>query len=168
MIVKIARFTDRRLLLGTTENFQIFNPSDNHFLTYSYNKTKPEGISYSRVTDILVENDSTIWIGTPKGLNRFNPLTGSFKSFYEKDGLPDDFIKGITMDSSGFLWVTTGHGVCRIDCRNDIKRILPGKTACRATNFWKGVSLKPGTEIFTSEESKGLILFSPVKLLKTE
>jgi signal transduction histidine kinase/ligand-binding sensor domain-containing protein len=115
MVIKIVKFTDQRLLLGTTENFQIFSPSDNHFLTYAYDQHKTDAMSYSRVTDILIENDSSVWIGTPKGLNQFNPIKGSFKRFYVKDGLPDDFIKGITMDSSGFLWITTGRGVCRFN-----------------------------------------------------
>ena len=118
MIIKIVNFSQGRLLIGTTQNFQIFSPENNQFLTYRSDPLKSNSLSYPRVTDILPENDSSIWIGTPDGLNQFNPKKESFKRYYKKDGLPDNFIKGLILDEQGFLWVTTGNGVCRFDYKH--------------------------------------------------
>ena len=118
MIIKIVNFSKGRLIIGTTQNFQIFSPENNQFLTYRSDPLKSNSLSYPRVTDILPENDSSIWIGTPDGLNQFNPNNESFKRYYKKDGLPDNFIKGLILDKQGFLWVTTGNGVCRFDYKH--------------------------------------------------
>ena len=120
MIIKITKYSKSRLLIGTTMNFQIFSPDDGRFITYSFDKNNKNSLSYPRVTDILAENDSCIWIGTPDGLNRFNPITGSFIRYYEKDGLPNNFIKGLILHKSGELWVTTNGGVCRFGKTNGI------------------------------------------------
>jgi ligand-binding sensor domain-containing protein/signal transduction histidine kinase len=117
MVLKISRFSGGRLLIATTMNFQIFSPDKNQFITYIPDPGNPNSLSYPRVTDFLIENDSCIWIGTPEGLNRFNPVKGSFTRYYEKDGLPDNFIEGLMTDSQGILWVTTNNGVSRFDTR---------------------------------------------------
>jgi len=117
-IVKLVRLSGHRLLIGTPENFQIYSLTDGQFRTYSYNQKNENSLSYPKVTEILVENDSCIWIGTPYGLNRFNPITGSFRRYYEEDGLPNNFIKGLILDKSGVLWVTTNKGVCKFDYKH--------------------------------------------------
>jgi signal transduction histidine kinase/ligand-binding sensor domain-containing protein len=118
MVIKIEEFSNRRLIIGTTQNFQIFSPENNQFTTYRSDPYNLNSLSYPRVTDILPENDTCIWIGTPDGLNQFNPKAKSFKRYYKKDGLPDNFIKGLISDRQGFLWVTTGNGVCRFDYKH--------------------------------------------------
>jgi signal transduction histidine kinase/ligand-binding sensor domain-containing protein len=115
MVLKIEKFSGGRLLIANTMNFQIFSPDENHFVTYSSDPLNKNSLSYPRVTDFFVESDSCIWIGTPDGLNRLNPTTGSINRYFKKDGLPDNFIKGIMSDKQGLLWVTTSNGVCMFD-----------------------------------------------------
>jgi ligand-binding sensor domain-containing protein/signal transduction histidine kinase len=115
MIIKIKKISKGRLLLGSTDGFQIFTPSENRFVSYITDSKNQNSLSYPTTTDILVESDSSIWVGTRNGLNHFNPETGSFRRYYTKDGLPGNVIKGLIFDRSGALWVTTGSGVCRFD-----------------------------------------------------
>jgi signal transduction histidine kinase/ligand-binding sensor domain-containing protein len=115
MIIKIKKFSKGRLLLGYTNGFQIFSPDQNRFITYMNDRNNVNSLSYPTTTDILVENDSCIWVGTRNGLNRFNPDNGSFIRYYTDSGLPGNVIKGLISDDSGFLWVTTGNGVCMFD-----------------------------------------------------
>jgi len=166
MVIKIVKFTDHRLLVGTTENFQVFFPYDNRFVTYSYDQQKPDGISYSRVTDILPENDSSVWIGTPKGLNRFNPLTGSFKSFYVRDGLPDDFIKGLTMDSSGLLWITTSRGVFWFGYRKNTKKSFTRADGLQSNEFLERSIFKDSNGNIYLGCGKGFNIVYPEKIVE--
>jgi PAS domain S-box-containing protein len=119
MIVKIKKFSKGRLFIGSTNCFQIFSPDDERFTTYIHDPNNPNSLSHSSILDILVENDSCVWIGTQNGLNRFNPKAGSFKRYYEKDGLPNNVIKGLVLDKSGVLWMTTNNGVCRFDYKQE-------------------------------------------------
>ena len=125
MITKIERFSKDRLLIGSPNGFQIFSPDENRFITYKSIPNNANSLSFPTTTDILVEDDSCVWIGTKNGLNRFNPKTESFIRYYTKDGLPGNVIKGLIFDESGILWITTGNGVCRLDSkRGEIKNFI--------------------------------------------
>jgi len=57
-----------------------------------------------------------LWIGTERGLNRWNPRRDSSIAFLaeETQGLDDDFITALLTDSSGNLWTgTRGGGLAR-------------------------------------------------------
>jgi signal transduction histidine kinase/ligand-binding sensor domain-containing protein/DNA-binding response OmpR family regulator len=74
--------------------------------------TSNSGLSYDGVSKITQDSRGFIWIGTFKGLNRYD---GShFKVYYKEDlGLPSDFIHTIVESSEGDLWIGTDMGVTR-------------------------------------------------------
>jgi len=51
------------------------------------------------------------------GLNRFDPKTGTFKHYTEKNGLPNNVVLGILEDPHGNLWLTTNNGLAKFDPR---------------------------------------------------
>jgi signal transduction histidine kinase/ligand-binding sensor domain-containing protein len=164
MVVKIANYSRGRLLIGSTECLQIFSPGDARFITYMSDPDNVSSLSYPRVTDILVENDSCVWIGTPDGLNRFNPNTGTFKRYYEKDGLPNNFIKGLVLDKSGALWVTTNRGICRFDyIRGKFKNFTKGD-GFQSNEFSDRSILKLKSGALLMGGTKGFNLVYPEKI----
>jgi signal transduction histidine kinase len=54
-------------------------------------------------------------VATNNGLNRFNPANGKFHRITVEHGLPDNTVKGLALDTSGVLWLTTNSGICRYD-----------------------------------------------------
>ncbi len=168
MVVKIVKFSGGRLLVGSTTSFQIFSPAGNQFVTYSHDPGNVSSLSYPRITDILVENDSCIWIGTPDGLNRFNPVTGSFQRYYEKDGLPDNFIRGIILDNSGILWVTTNGGVSRFDYKhNQIKNFVKAD-GLQSNEFIERSILKTKSGVLLMGGPKGFNIIYPDKITENK
>ena len=161
MIVKIVKFSRGRLLIGSTVSFQIFSPADNHFETYTSDPDNVNSLSYPRVTDILVDNDSCIWIGTPDGLNRFNPVNNSFKRFYEKDGLPNSFIKGIVLDKSGALWITTNGGVSRFDYKHQKFKNFNKADGLQSNEFTERSILKVNNNVLFMGGVKGFNIVNP-------
>lgn len=65
-----------------------------------------------------VPNDSILWIGTDRGLVRYNKETGKFRFFTEDDGLPNAMIYGIVPDDNGHLWLSTNAGLAKINQKN--------------------------------------------------
>ena len=51
-----------------------------------------------------------MWVGTQNGLDKFDPGAGSFKSYYEQDGLAGDVVSCILEDQRGLLWMSTNQG----------------------------------------------------------
>jgi signal transduction histidine kinase/streptogramin lyase len=164
MIIKVLKFSQGRLLIGTIVNFQVFSPATGKFITYVNDPQNLNSLSYPRVTDILAENDSCVWIGTPYGLNRFNPVTGSFTRYYEKDGLPDNFIKGLILDNSGMLWVTTNKGVCRFDYKHASSKIFTRSDGLQSNEFNERSILKMRNGDLLMGGIKGLNIISPGKI----
>jgi signal transduction histidine kinase/ligand-binding sensor domain-containing protein len=164
MIVKLVPISENRLLIGTTMNFQIYSPVKGQFTTYTTDQKNENSLSFPRVNDILSENDSCIWIGTPDGLNRFNPKNGSFKRYYEKDGLPNNFIKALVLDNSGALWVTTNKGICRFDYRSSRFKNFTKADGLQSNEFTERSILKTKTGDLLMGGTKGFNIIKPGKI----
>jgi ligand-binding sensor domain-containing protein/signal transduction histidine kinase len=126
MITVVRQIPDGRLMIGTPSGLNIFDAEKKAFKTYFHLAGNASSLSSNGIHDIVVENDSSIWIGADNGLNRFDPRTELFTGFSMKDGLPDNVIKGLVFDLAGNLWIGTNKGVCRLDierrkCKNFVR-----------------------------------------------
>lgn len=109
---------DGRLWIGTygagvfvmdrkAETFKQFLPDEKYPLT---------SLSVGGVYWIEKDDDGILWIGTMGGgLNRLDPRTEVFKHYTVKEGLPNNFVKGVRRDAHGYLWLSTDFGVSRFD-----------------------------------------------------
>lgn len=80
--------------------------------------TGNSGLSYDGISKIFQDSRGFIWIGTFKGLNRYD---GSTFKVYDKValGLSSDFIFSIKEDKAGDLWIGTDAGVTKYDYARD-------------------------------------------------
>ena len=70
----------------------------------------------SPVMAVLPDLDGTVWVGTlGDGLVHVDPRTGTSTAFTVEDGLPHDAVYGLVLDERGFLWLSTGDGLARLD-----------------------------------------------------
>jgi len=113
IVYKITSYKKDSLLIITPSSFDIFDKRNKKFISYSYANNR--GISHLNVQDVFFENDTSIWIATEYGLNRFNPLNEKFYHYYIQNGLPSNNIRAIAKDKYSFLWVATNKGLCRFN-----------------------------------------------------
>ena len=81
-------------------------------------------LSNSRVQCIAEDASGQLWIGTFRGLNRYDGH--EYHQYFCADdtmGLPDNQIKDILCDRKGRLWVATVNGVCRYTRMDGFERI---------------------------------------------
>ena len=81
-------------------------------------------LSNSRVQCIAEDKAGQLWIGTFRGLNRYDGH--EYHQYFCADdttGLPDNQIKDVLCDQQGQLWVATVNGVCRYTRQDCFKRI---------------------------------------------
>jgi ligand-binding sensor domain-containing protein/serine phosphatase RsbU (regulator of sigma subunit) len=76
---------------------------------------KVNSISSNSVNHVYEDVNGSFWIATANGLNRFDPATEHFEHFYEKDGLPNDYIYCVMPDKEGNLWMSTNGGISRFN-----------------------------------------------------
>ncbi|MBS1918406.1 MAG: histidine kinase [Bacteroidetes bacterium] len=63
-----------------------------------------DGLAGSTVYAIVQDRDGFLWFGTETGLSRFDGT--HFKNFYTNDGLPDNEIVNLFVDSKNRIWIT--------------------------------------------------------------
>ena len=80
-----------------------------HNLFSHFNKER-NGLSYDSVRDIFQDSRGYVWIGTYKGLSRYDGKR--FKNYDRHElGVTSDFINVIKEDLDGNLWIGTDNGV---------------------------------------------------------
>jgi ligand-binding sensor domain-containing protein len=85
-----------------------------HFLHAPYNNNS---LIDNRIYAMLEDENGILWLGTSMGLDRFDPIKGTFKHFTSKNFLPDDLIIGLLCDYKGHIWISHKKGLTKIDTK---------------------------------------------------
>lgn len=104
----------RQLFFNETVNgvFKIIASSRNVYIgtgkglfKYENNKVVRIPVLENTTVNALVEDQyGSIWMGTMRGLFRYNPEKNKLDSLTEKHGLPNNIIRSICFDTEGNLW----------------------------------------------------------------
>ncbi|HTB07733.1 MAG TPA: two-component regulator propeller domain-containing protein [Bacteroidia bacterium] len=72
-------------------------------------------LSSNSVNCVYEDPKGNMWIGTGIGLNEYIPSSQKFKHYFEKDGLPNDYVYSILPDKDGNLWMSTNKGISKFN-----------------------------------------------------
>ena len=130
-----AIFQDRetRLLVGTEEGLNVWNPRREAFTVYRNDPSDPYSLSHNRIVSIYQDRGGLIWLGTLIGLNKWNPTEGSFQHYKEKPEDPtqlsNHYVSAFAEDARGGVWIGTLGGLNRFDpVRQSFERFLHDPT----------------------------------------
>jgi signal transduction histidine kinase/ligand-binding sensor domain-containing protein len=101
-------------------------------LKFTVQKPHPHHIQRINANEIyafLETPDGTLWIGTRKGINKYNRILDTYTHFMRKEGDPttlsNNLVIDMSMDSNGYIWTATEMGLNRFDPRtNKVKRYI--------------------------------------------
>jgi len=163
----IAEDSQGTLWLGTQfTGLQRLDPSTGHFTIYRNRPGIVGSLSDDNVTAICIDTSGVIWIGTQNGLNRFDPVTQSFTTFYESDGLPNNRVTGIHEDKRGNLWLSARSGLSRFDPR---KKTFANYSASdgivRGNIYGPHAGWKSSSGEMFFDSTAGVIAFFPEKVI---
>lgn len=152
------------LWLGTDIGLVYFNPKRKIFKTYRHEEEKANSISKGFVSYVMQSKDSSLWIGTTSGLNKYDVKTESFIHFNAKSGLPNDEITCIIEDNDGYLWISTNKGVSKFDTKKNTFKNFDVTDGLQGGEFntRSGIKTKNG-EIFFGGVN-GFNIFQPYNL----
>lgn len=81
-------------------------------------------LSNQRISSITEDANGYIWIGTSRGLNRYNgDVMHQYFCNDEPNAIPDNRIYCVFCDSKSRIWVTTKNGVARYTEQDDFEAI---------------------------------------------
>ena len=98
--------------LGTTYGLNRYDGFE--FKTYQHDPKDPNTLSHSRIRALYNDRSGMLWIGTEKGLTRYDPRLEAFTRFVPDSAGPDSLsgekVTVIYEDVQGRLWVGTEDG----------------------------------------------------------
>ncbi len=150
------------LLIGTGSGILKFDIKNKVFSQFSTNKIISEHINSGRIYTIFEDYSLNIWIGTTKGLVRFNQSTEQFTDYSNLYGLPNDKVLGILEDDHSNLWLST---------YSDLYKFNPLTNQCRKYDISSDIEKFSFTRAYHKSKNgrlffggtKGAISFFPDK-----
>lgn len=115
IIYTIFEDSKGKIWIGTEGGgLNILDPSTKTIKIYIRDE-KGNSISSNSVNHIHEDKKGIYWIATANGLNKYDPSTEHFEHYFEKDGLPNDYVYCVMPDKAGYLWMSTNKGVSRFN-----------------------------------------------------
>jgi len=109
-IVSIKEDKEGHIWIGTDDGgLNCYQQATRHFSHYF---DKGEKMPDLRI--LFSDSKGRFWVGQ-KGLYLFDPSSDSFRLYTSKAGLTEEFIKGMTEDESGNLWISTSNGLTQFN-----------------------------------------------------
>ena len=123
-------------------------------------------ISNNYITSILEDSSGRLWVGTAKGLNRYNPETDGFTKYYfgqNSSGTPfQNFINQIVESPDSALFVLTKDGLLKYNHQSDnftiirVDNVGLNNFTCAAFDMsgalWCGLNHKSGLYRFNENQ----------------
>ncbi len=147
------------LWIGTRESGLIcYDPAKNkiidHFIS---DPKKPFSISGNTILTIFESKDSTLWLGTNIGLNKFDRRGKVFHSFTESNGLPHNWAYQIFEDNKNNLWISTLKGV---------SKFIPNTKTFKTYEVLSGIVSEDRSGVGCKTDNGFIYLVSPRGLIK--
>ncbi len=105
-----------KLWIGTfSRGIDVLDLKTNTFRNYLHNKKDSTTVNDNCIFSIYVSFSKDIYVGTPFGLNKYNPVSDNFIRINEVSG----FVQDIKEDYMGNLWIASyGNGVFLYNYQN--------------------------------------------------
>ena len=162
-------FEDRKgnLWIGTEEGGLSLAKRDGYgsilsFENFSYKDDDPQSISSNAIRTIWEDESGYLWLGTPNGLNRFDPKTKKALHFGELEPKLSRVIHGILGDKKENLWLSTNNGILKFDIGDSIVWEFNSKDGLQSNEFNSGASyLRKSDGMMFFGGIGGLTMFHP-------
>jgi ligand-binding sensor domain-containing protein/signal transduction histidine kinase/DNA-binding response OmpR family regulator len=148
------------------EGLNRFNVQKNEFKTYLHDNIDSTSIVGNTIQALLIDKQDRLWIGTTEGLSLFHPLTGTFTSFTEGDGLINNNVLAILEDKAGYIWISTNRGISRF---NDFKKTFENydlNDGLQTGQYLPGSAFVSTNGNMFFGGTNGLNIFKPEKITK--
>lgn len=155
--------------IGTNEGLGRYNREKDRIDFYRHDPQNPKSISFDVVLDITEDINHRLWIATRGGgLNLFDRTNGTFTSFRETDGLPDDIVRSVKADNLGNIWLGSASGLTQFNPANKKFVNYNEKNGLQGNlfNFSSAYKTAKGELVFGGTE--GFTIFDPAKLTPNE
>jgi signal transduction histidine kinase/ligand-binding sensor domain-containing protein/DNA-binding response OmpR family regulator len=99
------------LLVGSDNGLFFFDPINNTFRDFLRNDDPELNLSNNSITALCLDRGGVLWVGTKKGLNKFDTYLNDFNGISTTTFDPSgSIVTGIQPSSDGGYWISTSGG----------------------------------------------------------
>ena len=148
---------------GWGDGLKRLDQDSNRFVVYRHDSSDPASLKTNFVTSLWVDSDGSLWIGTDRGLHRFQPEEDSFLHYTEEDGLQSNLVGAITEDRNGDLWIGSGLTLSRLVPETGSITHYTAERGLHGRHYGRyAVLLDNGSMLFGG--SDGIVAFDPTEI----
>lgn len=105
------------LLLGSEMGLTVFDIKSKSFTNFFGDYNETVNLSHNTVSSIFIDRTGVLWVGTKKGLNKFDSYNNNFGLYLTSSFDPNkSIITGIQETKNGKIWISTmGGGIYDFD-----------------------------------------------------
>ncbi len=113
-IRSLALDAQNRLWIGTFNDLNIYDESNDSFRSYTNDPVDDTSLSQNSVRSIFKDSQGGMWLGTYfGGLNYYHPLKNRFRHIRQipyRNSLNENIVSCMVEDERGHLWIGTNDG----------------------------------------------------------
>jgi len=124
-VTAIAEDLLGRIWIGTDgDGIDIVNSVSGTLQNLRHDANASQSISSNTIYSLYCDPRGVMWVGTrAAGIDATtepvrNGVVPRFDNFSERDGLPNNSVYGILPDNNGGLWLSTNHGLARLEVKS--------------------------------------------------
>ncbi|MBQ7810991.1 MAG: helix-turn-helix domain-containing protein [Bacteroidales bacterium] len=127
-------------------------------MNFSHINTSNSGLSYDGIRCMLRDSRGYVWIGTQKGLSRYDGTR--FRVYNRKElGVDSDYVNSLSEDMNGNILIGTDRGIVLYDHLSDRMRYVEG-LSCRVYSMCPSRDGK----IYLGVKAEGLYVYDPFSI----
>lgn len=160
-------FADQKgsVWLGSNTGRECVNRFDlvtRRFVHYPYNAADTNSMPAADARAMYQDPSGVLWFGFwGSGLTKYEPLLNRFTRYYDKQGLPSNYVKGILADDHQRLWISTERGLSRFEPKTGMFRNYTVEDGLQGDRFWSGSALRTSNGYMYFGGNQGLNMFHP-------
>ncbi|MBN1415895.1 MAG: response regulator [Bacteroidales bacterium] len=111
-------------------------PQPIKFRNLLHDPENPNSLSSTGVFCVIEDKQHNLWFGTMAGgLDKYDPRTGEFTNYSDKEGLPGNAVSSILIDDENILWLATNKGLARFNPDTKEIRVFDQSDGLQNSNF---------------------------------
>lgn len=155
-------FTDKdgRIWIGHYYGIDVYDPKTDQLVDVNVDAALRPAIVYA----IGQGPDGSIWVGSNKGLFRYN---GQWQHYTTKEGLPNIIVCGLVITADNTVWASTYKGLCQIDSKGRFTSYYRGN-GLQECSYQRSVYAQTIQGEILMGHQNGVTRFDPKKIVKDQ